>query len=169
MKRKIIALFIISFLFSGIILAQTDKNNSYNVGLDPITQGFYWGFDHRIKDYSIGVDVGSSLGLIVPFDITLCVDNALYFGKANKYDYKTWHINARIAYSKVLVYNQENLLFLVPSIGKTFYINEKLGINIELGYDFELLNDWGRGIDGGPPTIHFGGVSTPNLRLELKF
>ena len=169
MKRKIITLFIASFLFSGLIIAQTEKKNTQNVGFDIITQGFYWGIDHRIKDYSIGVDVGSSLGLIVPPDISLCVDNGLYFGKANKYDNKTWHINARVAYSKVLVYSQENLLFLVPSIGKTFYINEKLGINVELGYDFELLNDWGRGMDGGPSTIRLGGESHPNIRVELKF
>ncbi len=169
MNRKIIALFITCFLFSSIISAQSEKKNSQNVGFDLITQGFYWGIDHRIKDYSIGVDVGSSFGLLVPPDISLCVDNALYFGKVNKYDNKTWHINARAAYSKVLVYSQENLLFLVPSIGKTFYINEKLGINVELGYSFELLNDWGRGMSGGPSTIHLGGMSIPNLRVELKF
>ena len=162
MNRKIFAFFISSFLFSGLILAQTEKNNTQNVGFDLITQGFYWGIDYRIKDYSIGVDVGSSLGLLVPPDISLCVDNALYFGKANKFDKKTWHINARIAYSKVLVYSQENLLFLVPAIGKTFYINDKLGINVELGYSFELLNDWGKGMLGGPSTIHLGGMSIPN-------
>lgn len=166
MKRKIIALFITSFLFSCIISAQTDKNNSYNIGVDPITQGFYVGFDHAIHDYSIGVDAG--LGVFLPLNISLCVDNALYFGKANKYDHKTWHINGRIAYSKILVDNKPNLLFIVPSIGKTFYLNEKLGINVELGYSFQLLDDWGSSLMGGT-NYYFGGVSTPNIRLELKF
>lgn len=168
MTRKIIALIITSLYFSCTILAQTDKNVSYNVGVDPITQGFYVGFDRAIHNYSIGFDVG--LGVFLPLNVSLCVDNAFYFGNVNKYDHKTWHINGRIAYSKVLVDNKPSLLFIVPSIGKTFYFNERLGINIEFGYGFQLLDDWGNGMVGGGGTIYyFGGVSTPNIRLELKF
>lgn len=168
MKRKISTLFICSFLFSCVIFAQTENKNSYNLGIDPFTQGLYVGFDHPIHDYSIGVDVGSSLGLIMPFSISLCVDNAFYFGNVNKYDRKTWHINGRVAYSKVLAGYKPNLLFLVPSIGKSFYLNENLAFNIELGYDFELLNDPGVGFDGAS-FGYFGGMTTPNIRLELKF
>ena len=168
MNRKIISLFISCFLFSSLITAQTDKKNTYNVGYDPITQGLYFGFDHAIHDYSIGVDLGSSLGLLVPPSVSLCLDNSLYFGKVNKYEHKTWHINGRIAYSKILVGYKSNLLFLVPAIGKTFYLNKNLGLNIELGYAFETLNDPGAGWSGGT-SISLGGTSTPNIRVELKF
>jgi len=154
------------FLFSGILSAQTNKNNSYNIGIDPITQGFYIGFDHAIHNYSIGADVG--LGIFLPLNVSLCLDNAYFFGKENKYDHKTWHVNCRLAYSKILINNQPNLLFIVPSFGKTFYLNEKLGINIELGYGFQLLDDWGSSMEGGT-NFYFGEVSTPNIRLELKF
>ena len=168
MKLKIISLFISCFLFSSVISAQADKRNTYNAGIDPITQGFYFGFDHAIHDYSIGVDAGSSLGLFMPLSVSLCLDNALYFGKVNKYEHKTWHINGRIAYSKMFTSYKPNLLFLVPSIGKSFYLNEKLALNFELGYNFELLNDPGKGPDGTSYT-YFGGMTTPNIRVELKF
>jgi len=168
MKQKITTLFIFSFLLSSILSAQTDRKNSYNIGIDPISQGFYVGFDHAIHNYTIGFDAGTSLGVFLPLNVSLCMDNAFYFGKANKYDQKTWHINGRIAYTKILVDNAPNLLFVVPSIGKTFYLNEKLGINVELGYDFQLLDDWGNSLIGGT-SYYFGGVSTPNIRVELKF
>jgi len=164
--RLIFYSLILSFFFSGILSAQSNKNNSYNIGVDPITQGFYIGFDHAIHDYSIGADVG--LGIFLPLNVSLCLDNAYFFGKENKYDHKTWHVNCRLAYSKILINNQPNLLFIVPSFGKTFYLNEKLGINIELGYGFQLLDDWGSSMEGGT-NFYFGEVSTPNIRLELKF
>ena len=164
--RLIFYSLILSFFFSGILSAQSNKNNSYNIGVDPITQGFYIGFDHAIHDYSIGADIG--LGIFLPLNVSLCLDNAYFFGKENKYDHKTWHVNCRLAYSKILINNQPNLLFIVPSFGKTFYLNEKLGINIELGYGFQLLDDWGSSMEGGT-NFYFGEVSTPNIRLELKF
>jgi hypothetical protein len=166
MKQKISLIIITGFLFQGIISAQTTKNNSYNVGVDPITQGFYVGFDHAIHDYSIGVDVG--LGVFMPLNVSLCVDNAFYFGKVNKYDHKTWHVNGRIAYSKILVDNKPNMLFIIPSFGKTFCLNEKLGINVELGYGFQVLDDWGSSLMGGT-SYYFKGVSSPNIRIEFKY
>ena len=110
MKQKIISVFITCMLCSVIVCAQTDKKNTYNIGLDPITQGFYIGLDHAIQDYSIGLDVGSSFGLVLPLNVSLSLDNAFYFGKPNKYNMKTWHANARLAYSKILVENKPNLL-----------------------------------------------------------
>ncbi|MDD4993752.1 MAG: hypothetical protein PHR83_16140 [Paludibacter sp.] len=170
MKRKIISCFISCFLFSTAITAQTDKKNTYNVGYDPITQGLYLGFDHAIHNYSIGLDLGSSLGLVMPLNVSLCLDNAYFFGKQNKYNMKTWHVNARLAYSKLLVENKPNILYIVPSIGKTFSLNEKLGLNIELGYGFQVLDDWGKSMTGGNSiTYYYGGVSNPNIRIELKF
>ncbi len=168
MKQKFISTIICSLLFSGIISAQTENNNTYNFGYDPITQGIYLGFDHPIKDYSIGVDVGSSFGVFLPVTISLCIDNALYFGKANKYDHKTWHVNGRIAYSKGFTGYKPHLLFLVPSIGKSFYLNDKLALNLDLGYNFELLNDNSNG-PYGITYIYFGGLKSPNIRLELRF
>jgi len=166
MRLNISFLIISFFLFSGILSAQINKNISYNIGIDPITQGFYIGFDHAIHNYSIGVDVG--LGIFIPIIASLSVDNAYYFGSENKYNHKTWHVNCRLAYSKILIDNQPNLLFIIPSFGKTFYLNEKFGINIEFGYGFQLLEDWKntRMEDTG---IYFGGASTPDIRLELKF
>jgi len=169
MTRKIISLFISCFLFSTVITAQTDKKNSYNVGYDPITQGLYLGFDHAIQNYSIGLDAGSSFGIIMPLNVSLSLDNAFYFGRPNKYNMKTWHVNARLAYSKILVENKPNLLFIVPSLGKTFSLNEKLGLNIELGYGFQVLDDWGNSLDGYGTTYYFGGASGPIFRVELKF
>ena len=168
MKQKISLLFISCFLFSTVISAQANKSISYHIGIDPITQGFYFGFDRAIHDYSIGVDAGSSFGLFMPLSFSVCLDNAWYFGKVNQYDHKTWHVNGRIAYSKMVAGYKPNLLFLAPSIGKSFYLNEKLALNIELGYNFELLNDPGAGPDGTSYS-YFGGMTTPNIRVELKF
>ena len=166
MKLNISILIISFFLFSGILSAQINKNNTYNIGIDPITQGFYIGFDHAIHDYSIGGDVG--LGIFIPIIASLSVDNAYYFGRINKYDHKTWHVNCRLAYSKILIDNQPNFLFIVPSFGKTFYLNDKFGINLEFGYGFQLLNEWkNTSIEGAG--IYFGGASTPDVRIELKF
>lgn len=165
--RLYIRFLIISFFISSVVLsAQTKNSNSYNIGIDPISQGFYIGFDHAIHNYSIGVDVG--LGIFIPIIASLSVDNAYYFGRENKYNRKTWHINCRLSYSKILIDNQPNLLFIVPSFGKTFYLNEKFGINIELGYGFQLLKDWKiTKLEGAG--IYFGGASTADIRLELKF
>jgi len=170
MNRKIISVVISCFLFSTFITAQIDRKNTYNVGYDPITQGLYVGFDHEIHDYSIGLDLGSSFGLVQPLNVTLSLDNAFYFGEQNKYNLKTWHVNARLAYSKIVVENKPSILYIIPSIGKTFNLNEKLRLNIELGYGFQVLDDWGRPMDGGgSTTYYYGGVSNPNILIELKF
>lgn len=169
MNRKTISLFILCFLFSTVITAQTDKKNTYNVGYDPITQGLYFGFDHAIQNYSIGLDAGSSFGIVMPLNVSLCLDNAFYFGGQNKYNMKTWHVNTRLAYSKVLTENKPNILFIVPSFGKTFSLNEKLGLNIELGYGFQVLDDWGNSLLGSGTTYYFDRASGPIFRVELKF
>jgi hypothetical protein len=170
MKRKSISLLISLFLFASVISAQTAERKTHNVGYDPITQGLYFGFNYPIHAYSIGLDIGSSLGLAMPLYVSLCLDNALYFGKPNKYNIKTWHVNARFAYSKILVNNKPNVLYIVPSVGKTFSLNEKLGLNIDLGYAFQVLDDWGEELIGeGFTSFYFGGTSIPNIRIELNF
>lgn len=169
MNRKIILFSIACFLFTTLTTAQTDKKNSYNVGFDPVTQGLYFGIDRTIKNYSIGLDAGSSFGILMPLNVTLSLDNVVYFGRQNKYNLKTWHVNARLAYSKILVENKPNLLFIVPSVGKTFSLNKKLGLNIELGYGFQVLDDWGNSLIGSGTTYYSGGASGPIIRAELKF
>lgn len=169
MKRKIISLIISLFIFSTLISAQSKKKNTHNIGYDPVTQGLYLGFNHAIHSYSIGLDLGSSLGIGIPLSASLSLDNAFYFGNTNKYNLKTWHINARLAYSKILVENKPNVLYIVPSIGKTISLNEKLGLNIELGYGFQVLDDWGHALTGSGTTYYFGGISNPIFRLELQF
>jgi hypothetical protein len=169
MKLKITSILISVFLFSYAITAQANKKITYNVGYDPITQGLYVGFDRAIHNYSIGLDLGSSMGIVQPLNISLCLDNALYFGKLSKYSIKAWHVNIRLAYSKMLVDNKPNILYIVPSIGKTFSLNEKLCLNIELGYGFQVLDDWGEPIIGSGTTHYYGSVSNPNIRIELKF
>ncbi len=169
MKHTIISLFVICLLFPLIVCAQTDKIHPYNVGFDPITQGLYLGFDHAIQDYSIGLDLGSSFGLVLPLNFSVCLNNAFYFGKPNKYNMKAWHVNARMAYSKTLVENKPNVLYLVPSVGKIISMNEKLGLNIELGLGYQVLDDWGKPLTGSGTTYHFEQGFTPNIRVELKF
>jgi hypothetical protein len=43
------------------------------------------GLDHAIQFY-IGLDLGSSFGLVLPLKVSVCLDNAVYFGKSNKYN-----------------------------------------------------------------------------------
>jgi hypothetical protein len=169
MKNKMISLLISCFIFSSVVSAQTAGKHMYNFGFDPVTQGLYGGYNHSFGNYSLGLDVGSSFGMIVPLNVSLCLDNAWYFGKPNKYNLKTWHLNTRLAYSKLLVENKPNVLYVIPAIGKAFSLNEKLGLNIELGYAFQLLDDWGQSLTGSGTTYYFGGVSNPNLRLEFRF
>jgi hypothetical protein len=169
MKKKNKSLFFLSLIFPFAISAQTDKVNTNNIGLDPVTQGFYVGFNYSFNNYEFGLDLGSSFGFVMPLNVNLSIDNAIYFGKENKFNIKSWHVNARAAYSKVLVENKPQLLFLIPSFGKVFSLNEKLGINVELGYAFQVLDDWGEDMIGGGTLYHFGGMSNPNVRVELKF
>lgn len=170
MKQKAISLFIICLIISLNICAQTDKKNTYDVGFDPMTQGFYIGFDRAIINYSVGLDFGSSFGLVMPLNVSLSLDNALYFGALNKFNMKTWHVNARLAYSKILVENKPSVLFIVSSVGKIFSLNEMLGLNIELGVGYQVLDDWGQSLIGGPgKTYYFEQGFTPDIRIELKF
>lgn len=153
-----------------MVSAQTVEKNTYNIGYDPITQGLYVGFNNTIKRYSVGFDIGSSFGVIMPLNVSLCIDNAWYFGKPDKYNLRKWHTNVRLAYSKILVENKPNVLYIVPSIGKVFNLSNKLGLNIELGYGFQVLDDWGNQLIGeGYSAYYFGGLSTPNIRIELQF
>jgi hypothetical protein len=169
MKLKTISLFIACLLFSFSASAQTERRHIYNFGIDPITQGLYLGFDHAIRNYSVGLDVGTSFGLLMPLNVTVCLDNAFYFGNPNKYNLRTWHVNARFAYSKILVENKPSILYIVPSIGKTFSLNKMFGLSIDLGYGFEVLGDWGEPMVGSGSTYYFGDVSFPTMRIELKF
>lgn len=169
MKGKTISLAIFLLVFSTLISAQSRKKNTHNIGFDPVTQGMYIGFNHAINSYAIGLDLGSSLGIGIPLSASLSLDNALYFGNTNKYNLKTWHVNARFAYSKILVENKPNVLYVVPSIGKTVNLNHKLGLNIELGYGFQVLDDWGNPSIGSGTTYYFGGISNPIFRIELQF
>jgi hypothetical protein len=169
MKQKIISLFISCILFSVIVYGQSDKKSTYNLGFDPITQGIYLGFDQAIQNYAIGLDVGSSFGLVLPLNVSVSLDNALYFGKQNKYNIKTWHVNARLAYTKILVENKPNLLHIVPSIGKIFSLNEKLGLNLEVGVAYQVLDDWGEPMIGSGTTYYFDQGFTPNIRIEFRF
>jgi hypothetical protein len=169
MKQKIISLFIFCLLFSFIVCGQSEKKSTYNLGFDPITQGIYLGFDHAIHNYSIGLDVGSSFGLVLPLNVSVSLDNAVYFAKPNKYNLKTWHVNARLAYTKLVVENKPNILHIVPSVGKIFSLNEKVGLNLELGVAYQVLDDWGEPMIGGGTTYYFDQGFTPNIRIELKF
>jgi len=169
MKRKLLILVVLFITLTGTIFAQSPKNNRLNTGVDIFAQGFYVVIDHRIKDYSIGVDVGTSLGVTFPLDLTLTLDNALYFGKENKYNEKTWHVNGRLTYGLLLQNDPTSVLFLVPSVGKCFFLNKNLGLNIDLGIDFQLLNDKGSGGPMGSSSIGVGQRVLPSLRFELRF
>jgi hypothetical protein len=169
MKTKIILLSVIGLLFSLATSAQAHKDFKSNVGFDPITQGFYLGFDNTNYNHVIGLDLGSSFGFVMPLNVTLSLDNAFYFGKLNNYGIKTLHANARASYSQILVENKPMLFFLTPSVGNVFSLNDKLALNMEVGYTFQVLNDWGEGLIGGGTIYHFGGMSSPTIRIELMF
>lgn len=162
----------------GILLLSTFPGNaqtghiSYNAGVNP-WEGVFVGFDYKFNRYSVGVDAGSSLGLIFPAQsVSLTIDNNFYFGSPGKFGFETWHANARLGIFYLFKQNTNKplMVFLIPAIGKEFYITSKLRINVDIGLDVILSNK-----DTSTPPIPTGTIYeinnriTPDVKLELKF
>ena len=121
-------------LHGHFLMAQTNKLKA-NIGYG-IWESFHAGVDLRLKNYSIGIDVGTSFKTL-PFAhkyYSVTLDNMYYWGRENQYDLKSWYIDARLIY-----YNSTEpattwkVLQISPSLGKEFNFNKFIGINLDLG------------------------------------
>jgi len=172
MKKNL--LFILIGFISQTLGAQSpmvNKGNFYS-GFDG-RQGFYLGFDHKFNTYSIGLDAGTSFGLIYPtqfYSITL--NNNLYFGKPNKYETKSWYGNVRITYSQIYQEwsNKPTLVSVNPAIGKQFNLSSRYGIGVDLGVNFMIMN---RNASSTLIPIgtyfEFSNSAVPSIRLNLFY
>jgi hypothetical protein len=62
------------------------------------------------------------------------LDNAYFWGNLNKYDIKSWYLDARLIYYKSFQPNTTwKVLQICPSIGKEFSLTKSTGINLDLG------------------------------------
>jgi hypothetical protein len=106
-----------------------------NIGYG-IWESFHLGIDLRVKNYSGGIDAGTSFGTF-QFDheyYSFTLDNAFYFGKANRYGIKSWYVDARFIYwNHTEPGTTWNVFQLCPSIGKEFNFSKSIGINLDLG------------------------------------
>jgi hypothetical protein len=170
MKIKAIVLALVFACFSKV--AQAQCYTSLNAGFDPFSQGFYAGIDHQIHDYSIGFDLGTSLGAIHPAEyLSFTLDNNYYFGSKNKFDLKTWHINARLTYETIYkeLTNKPKRFSMTPAIGKSFNLDRHWAINIDLGLNIQLSNSGNNYLVGAGENYDFNNAILPDLRIELKY
>jgi|BarGraIncu00222A_1022003.scaffolds.fasta_scaffold31890_3 hypothetical protein len=170
MKVKVFILALICF--STVASAQRTDQTSFNVGFNPISQGFYAGLDYQIKNYSIGFDLGTSLGTIYPSDyLSFSLENNYYFGSENKYNLKTWHINARLGYETIYesLSNKPKRLSLIPAIGKSFSLNPHWSVNIDCGLNLQLYKSDNGGLVGSGVNYDLNNAVVPDLRIELRY
>jgi hypothetical protein len=101
-----------------------------------IWESFHVGMDYRFSNYSLGLDLGTSFHTL-PFEnsfVSVTIDNTFYWGKANKYELKTWYFNSRVIYYNAIEPSTTwNVVNLCPGIGKEFCFNESFGMNLDLG------------------------------------
>lgn len=106
-----------------------------NIGYG-IWESFHGGLDLQIKNISFGLDVGTSFKTM-PFDnkyFSVTIDNTFYWGKENKFDFKSWYFNDRLIYWNSFETNTTwRVLQFCPSIGREFNFTKNTGINFDFG------------------------------------
>jgi len=110
---------------------------SANAGFGLI-QGYLIGVNYNYsQNLSVGIDIGSHLGLASNLDETLfsiSIENNLHFGKVNRFDSKLWYFGQQIMYwVKDLSNATVKTLSITPTLGVMLSISESLGISLELG------------------------------------
>jgi hypothetical protein len=128
-------LIIVQILLAGSTLFAQTKGFKTNIGYG-IWESFHGGFDLRLKNYSVGIDIGTSFKTL-PFDhkyYSITLDNTYFWGKVNKYDIKSWYFDARLVYWNSFEPNTTwKVLQICPSIGREFNLTKSTGINLDLG------------------------------------
>lgn len=174
MTRFIFILLCAVCLPVGMVSSQEISPQAFNAGFDPLAQGLYLGFDHQIGNYSAGLDVGSSFGVVLPKNFyTLTFDNNFYFGSLNDFSRKTWYLNARVIAAKIIDPNTNEpfRLGIVPGIGKNLTLNYHWSLNIGVGIHIPVYNpDPGHQYIPGfaYQNYSFANMVSPSLRIELK-
>lgn len=174
MSSKAFILIMLTFFLakSTKVISQTETKNKFNSGFD-IRSGFFAGFDHRFTNYSIGLDAGTSWGIVYPIEfVSLTLDNSYYFGNSDKYEYKTWYLNARLVYANIFekFSNKPSMVLLVPGIGKDFNLTSKFGFSVSAGLAIMLSNkDKAYTYIPTGTYYEFSNAITPNLRVEFNY
>jgi len=163
--------FIATLLISIFTNAQKLKPDVFIIGAEPINQGFYLGFNHQINNYSIGIDLGTSLGVINPGSYyTFGIDNNFYFGTPNNRGEKTFHFSGNFLVSTIYDagYNKPFRISLVPGVGNNFHVSDRVSLNFELGIQlpvYSTLIDENQYIYNN---YSFSYIPTPVLRVEIR-
>lgn len=174
MYRLTIILLFITTTITGQASGQTLEPQTINAGFDPLAQGFYLGFDHRIGNYTAGLDIGSSFGVVLPKNFyTLTFDNNFYFGALNDFSKKTWYLNTRLIASKIIdtKTSEPFKLGIAPGIGKNLTLNYHWSLNLGVGVQIPVYIPQPEYtyIPGGQHQNYaFENVPTLSLRVELK-
>jgi hypothetical protein len=137
MSKKIVfqLAFIFQLFFFSSILKSQDTFVKLNLGYG-IWESFHGGFDLRFKDYSIGIDLGTSFKT-EPFNdkyFSITLENTFYLGNRKNQSLKTWYISTRLIYWNLFEPNSTwRVLQICPTFGKEFSINKALGLNLDIG------------------------------------
>lgn len=178
MTRFILILLCAVCLPVGMISSQEVSPQAFNVGFAPLSQGFYLGFDHYAGNFSTGLDIGSSFGVLLPpHCYTLALDNNFYFGGRNNFGNKTWHLNTSIVAAKVIYpgSNEPFRLSITPGIGKHFALSYRWSISFGLGIQIPVYTPYpGFQYSNGFTSknefknYQFNGYPGLNLKMELR-
>lgn len=134
-KQIFLAFLTVNILFISNALFAQKTFLKANVGYG-IWESFYAGLDLQIKNVSFGLDIGTSFNT-AQFDnkyFSVTFESTYYWGKENKYNFKSWYLNARIIYWSFSEPNTTwKVIQICPTIGREFNFTRKAGINFDIG------------------------------------
>jgi len=101
-------------------------------------EGNHAGLACNINNYSIGFSYGE-LSNRYPCESgkakIYMLNNSLYFGGINRYDFKTSYLCLNLRYLFYDKFSKSYKLFPInPGIGKEFYLSKKIGVDIKGGF-----------------------------------
>ena len=163
MKIKILFILLI---FNGLI-CQAQKNALWNVTIGyGHLEKFHAGIDCRKNNYSVGFNFSNSFGMTYfsSYYSGFSIGVNKYIGPKDKADLSKFYINARlIYYNKGDELVQIKALMFGNTVGRSFFLVHRMGINIDVGYainlQYKLINHTESLIK--VPFI------TPELRLQV--
>lgn len=172
MKRNFFIVFLLLIGLSVEATAQRREHIMFNVGAD-VSTNFYMGFDYRPGDFSLGVDIGTSLGAIKPFDFyAFNFETQYYFGRHSFYGLRTWYLSNRLLYTGIResFSNKPRYMLYVSGLGKEFNLNDHFALNCTAGVDV-LLWSTDEGAYISPSARYYERVHKvlPHLRFEVIY
>lgn len=161
-----INLLVIVFIFFGLIcMAQEKALWNVNIGYGHLEK-FHAGIDYRIKNYSFGFNFSNSfrMSYFSSYYSGFSIGANKYIGPKDKSDLSKFFINVRLIYfNKGDQLVEIKALMFGNTIGRSFFLVHRMGINLDFGYainlQYKLINH-----TESPIKVPF---ITPEIRLQV--